>query len=344
MYSVALFRTAGVGDVVLATVAIDMIRQAEPLAEIHWFGRKNMLELVQHSFPFVHTHEIASDQSFQEHRRIIKEAATSYDVVIDLQKSLRTFLLGRWTAIHFHCPYFSWKKQSFQRTILVWQSRIRGRNSSLELFPGDLPNRYRAFADCVSFALQKMGKDIDPARFTPSIPLISSKKRSIALCLGSSYPAKELPLYKTEEILRYIRDEELADEVYFLGDGNKYTEAQALADKYPGKGLYHNLCGKTSLAEAGLILASAMFSMGNDSGLAHLSESVGTPALVFFGPTDERYGYRLHHAQSRIFSVTLGCRPCTKDGNAVCHYQDFKCFNAIPLEPVFEHMNLLCKA
>ncbi|HXC04481.1 MAG TPA: glycosyltransferase family 9 protein [Bacteroidia bacterium] len=346
MLVIALFRTAGVGDVVLATVAIDLIREAEPEAEIHWFGRKPMLDLIKGYYPFVHVHEILSSASFTAHCQVINGASSRFDLIIDLQKSLRTFLLGNWMANKFHCPYYSWKKQSLRRSALVWQSRIRGRKTVLELFPSSLKNRSQAFTACVILALQKQGKGsaLLSGRSIPKLPHNQIRTpKTIAICLGSSFSAKELPLYKTAELLRYILEQDLARKIYFLGDRNKHAEAEQLIASSGVPERFQNCCGQTSLPEAGDILATAAFSVGNDSGLAHLSESVGTPALVFFGPTDERFGYRMHLPLSKIFSVTLGCRPCTKDGNAVCRYKDYLCLHSIPLEPVFEHMLLLSK-
>jgi ADP-heptose:LPS heptosyltransferase len=50
-----------------------------------------------------------------------------------------------------------------------------------------------------------------------------------------------------------------------------------------------------SLAETAGVLQAAKFFLGNDSGLMHVSDAVGTRCAAFFGPTDERrtgpYGY-----------------------------------------------------
>jgi len=47
-----------------------------------------------------------------------------------------------------------------------------------------------------------------------------------------------------------------------------------------------DLAGRTSLAEVLGVVAEAELFVGNDSGLAHLSNAAGTPTTVVFGPTD----------------------------------------------------------
>ena len=47
-----------------------------------------------------------------------------------------------------------------------------------------------------------------------------------------------------------------------------------------------DLAGRTSLADVLGVVAEAELFVGNDSGLAHLSNAAGTPTTVVFGPTD----------------------------------------------------------
>jgi len=53
-----------------------------------------------------------------------------------------------------------------------------------------------------------------------------------------------------------------------------------------------------SLAETAGVLQASKFFLGNDSGLMHLADSVGTRCAAFFGPTDEKrtgpFGYWQH--------------------------------------------------
>ncbi|MGE0614726.1 MAG: glycosyltransferase family 9 protein [Bacteriovoracia bacterium] len=67
-------------------------------------------------------------------------------------------------------------------------------------------------------------------------------------------------------------------------------------------------------AETAAILGGAQAYVGGDTGLAHLAEAVGTPALVIFGPTAADAGFGPWRAGSQAIGSSLGCRPCGKDG------------------------------
>jgi heptosyltransferase II len=63
--------------------------------------------------------------------------------------------------------------------------------------------------------------------------------------------------------------------------------------------------------------------------LAHLSEAVRTPVLMFFGPTHQKFGYRPHHENSRVLAADISCRPCHKSGDTKCRYGDYACSSLI---------------
>lgn len=88
-----------------------------------------------------------------------------------------------------------------------------------------------------------------------------------------------------------------------------------------------------SLAETAGVLHAAKFFLGNDSGLMHLADSVGTRCAAFFGPTDEKrtgpYGYWQEISGSPRHLIlrragtapvwtlqTVGCNPPLKNAAA----------------------------
>jgi ADP-heptose:LPS heptosyltransferase len=96
--------------------------------------------------------------------------------------------------------------------------------------------------------------------------------------------------------------------------------------------------GKLTLPETGYALSFAKATISNDSGLAHLSESVNTPVAVLFGPTVEAFGFAPRMKQSKSFSSDLGCRPCSKHGQIACRFKDQRCFHDVSVDKVVEHI------
>jgi ADP-heptose:LPS heptosyltransferase len=73
-----------------------------------------------------------------------------------------------------------------------------------------------------------------------------------------------------------------------------------------------------NLRQAATVLSRSTGYLGNDTGLAHLAEAVGTRALVVLGPTTADMGFGPQGAESRPVGMKLWCRPCGKDGSH-CH-------------------------
>ncbi len=56
--------------------------------------------------------------------------------------------------------------------------------------------------------------------------------------------------------------------------------------------------------------------LSNDTGIAHLSQALGTKTFTFYGPTTPEVGFGPWHPHSLALQNPLFCRPCTKDGSA----------------------------
>ncbi len=96
-----------------------------------------------------------------------------------------------------------------------------------------------------------------------------------------------------------------------------------------------DLGGKTSLGELAAVLQRCDLFVGNDSGVAHLASSVGTPVIALFGPTDPRawgpFGGEewqvtgefadgvavLRSGPHRALKSEIACSPCIYRGHSL---------------------------
>ncbi len=96
-----------------------------------------------------------------------------------------------------------------------------------------------------------------------------------------------------------------------------------------------DLGGRTSLGELAAVLQRCTLFVGNDSGVAHLASSVGTPVVAVFGPTDVHawgpYGGAswetagefpngvavLNSGPHRALQTTIACSPCIYRGHTL---------------------------
>ena len=78
------------------------------------------------------------------------------------------------------------------------------------------------------------------------------------------------------------------------------------ATSTPIDGVDACLIGRTTLPEVASVIAASKLHLDNDSGLVHIAASVGTRALVVFGPTDAEYFAYPGHLTARA-SFCGGC-------------------------------------
>lgn len=332
--TIAIFRTGGIGDVILSTVSIRIVNEYLPNAKIIWFGRAETNDLIKSVFPNIDTYEISGNKSYIENFSIIKNSTEKIHGIIDLQHSARTVILGRLSSQYFKCKYTSWNKYSIARSLLVLQSKIRGRKFQFDLLKRELPNRYQAMANCTFAALKKLNLSCNNKRdFTPKLNTVGyQKENAIAICLGAKFSAKILPIDKIEQLVEHaIKDNEVKN-IYLIGDENQKINAALLISAFGTKINIRDLTGLTTLTHAAEVLQKCKFAIANDSALAHLSEAVGTRVLMFFGSTHQKFGYRPYLKGSKILAVDIGCRPCNKNGDTKCRYNDFACSSLLTNE------------
>jgi heptosyltransferase-2 len=97
----------------------------------------------------------------------------------------------------------------------------------------------------------------------------------------------------------------------------------------------HNLAGKTSLAEAIQIIASARSMVSNDSGLMHVAAAFGIPQVAIFGSSDPRHTPPLNSRAKVLWLKEmqgLDCSPCFKRECPLEGAANMRCLNEI--EPV----------
>lgn len=108
------------------------------------------------------------------------------------------------------------------------------------------------------------------------------------LCIGpgANWEKKIWPAEKFALAAQALSDE--FDALVLLGNkaDNRQAELVARRVRLPCA----NLCGRTTLLQAGAVMERMSLFLGNDSGLGHIAAAVNTPSFTLFGPgSPERY-------------------------------------------------------
>lgn len=359
-------RSTSIGDVVLATACIDLLKQIPAPVHITWVGRKPALQLVANAFPEIRCLDIDPDLS----NYADKVASELKDVhfVVDLQTNIRSKLICRALKKDYKIPSYGADKRSFDRGKMVMLSHLRGRRKAL---PADMHEtevyQYEMMLRTLRHALRKhlpleMVDGLDRMKACPSLigdhdPGETTWQKElkfgrwIAMAPGAAYETKRAPITLLQTVLELLhgqiqKDPLLSQEtigLLFVGNETERDIALSILDKVDWKGPVLNLAGKLNLWETSLALKEADALVCNDSALLHIAEAVGVPVAALFGPTVEAFGFPPWRAESKSFSANLGCRPCSKHGKQECRYGDKLCFGLIQPSQVVEHLRLVMK-
>ncbi len=166
------------------------------------------------------------------------------------------------------------------------------------------------------------------------------KKEFITIIPSASFPEKRWSPANFYQLIELSLNHPLLKKyslILLAGKNDDFCrEFDSLEQKYPDR--FFNLQGKTSLIESAQILKNGLLCVGNDTGLPHIAESVGTPSLFILGPTGEEFGFYPHLEESDFIGLKLWCRPCTTNGKGNCIRSERFCLTGITPAMVEERM------
>ena len=165
------------------------------------------------------------------------------------------------------------------------------------------------------------------------------------LAPGATYgSAKSWPLVRSMEFVK-IAMEDHGKRVVLLGDAAASKFAEGLArgldlhleqNLSGGHGLV-DLTGQTDLRQVVSILKSSQAFVGNDSGLMHLSASLGVPTVGVFGSSNPHWTSPKGERTAVVNAEGFECRPCYRKS---CNQKEF-CLDAVSAQSVWEKLDHL---
>jgi lipopolysaccharide heptosyltransferase I len=294
LHKILVIRLTSLGDVLLATPAVQAIRQGFPSATISWLAEGSVAGLLAHQDFVDHVIEFprAKLERSLKRGRLLQAARTfsafrrglgedEYDAVLDLHGIMKSAVLARMARagrrIGFDATFAkeaSWvvydeKIGGGDRRIhKVERSRLVSSFLGIERFPEpDLrtsPEEDRYIDDY----LERNG--IVSPLFVVN-PFCSR---------GSEFKRWELAKYG--ELIRRLGDETGATMMIVWGPGEE-AEAQRLKEKAGGRAV---LSCSTTVSQLLSLMKRTDLYVGGDTGVMHLAALAGVPVVAIFGPTD----------------------------------------------------------
>jgi ADP-heptose:LPS heptosyltransferase len=326
-------RLSSLGDVILSTSVLS-VRNPGELTHLpqqwDWIVAREFASLLR-GHPQIRT-LIEYDRStgLQGWLAVIRQVRSrshEYALAVDLHASLRSRLLRWLTVDRLHWRVFPkerWRIEGFFLFKSLWPRSLR---------PRAVVARSKGLLQRAPSSAPLEGPTLRHLLLEQNAAEEAFLAGSLALAPGSLWQGKE---WSNEGFALVIQElTRHGIEVVLLGSKGDRA-ARALAERFAGEARVKNRVGTLDLPEVARELARSTVLLGNDSGLAHLAESVGTPVVTLFGPTSPSQGFGPLHPRSRAVESPLWCRPCSKGGERCFRKgsRRYQCMRAITPDQV----------
>jgi ADP-heptose:LPS heptosyltransferase len=326
MDKILIIRLSSLGDVLLATPIVRALAKRYPYARVDFLTKAQYAPLLDQN-PFLRKVLRLEKGGMCELLRLRSTLRKEYDLVVDLHKNLRSFVL---TPLLIGPRVIRAPKHTILRQLLVrFKWNLMSDKPSIPL---------RNLEALRPFGVKDDGQGLDFFGDAGSIARAKdvltehrlTAKEAIGLAPGAKWFTKRWPLKNFIRILELLPDRRFI----LLGEDRETALGEEIARALPGRAV--NLMGRTDLQTAGEILRRCKALITNDTGLMHLGCAVKIPVVALFGSTRREFGFFPFRARSRVLEKELACRPCTTVGKDICKLGTLECLEGVAAQEVVD--------
>ena len=338
--------STGMGDAILSTPVLPVLRQGLPQAEIRLFCRAAWTPLFE------------NDPDLDG----LIVYAGKYRRFFSTLRALRTFAPELVVVLHGNdpdiLPLCAFSGARFIVRIPTTGTRHtsllsnRSRSSDASTLPGlhYIENRLRIL-DTLGLRTKGIegtaGTEATEGSLAPRIHLQATRAAEVVAQLRqriqsqhywvmhpcAADPYKVWPMAKARALLEQAR--QLWPQLAIVLTGSRHDAAtlQQLAQELDG---VFNTAGALDIAQTGAVLQQARCVLAPDTGVAHLAAALDTPVVALYAATDARLiGVRPRHAATVILQQPQTCTPCIEKR---CNYTGTTqhCMEQISLQSVLQ--------
>ena len=333
---ILIIRLSSIGDIVLATPLVRVVRARFPSSHIDFLVRKEYAELVRYNKNLNRIVEFDAKTGFSGLRTLKNQLrAEHYDLVLDIHNSLRSRYLRMLIGVKNIVVV---NKHIFARTMLVKfkKNYYRGLVSIVDRYIETM-NTFGVRNDHAG--LELLIPDEVRARVMKRMAVsgVDTHKKIIGFCPSAKHATKCWPQERFSQLGIRLLNQYDATILLFGGPADK-ERCSAIADVINGQtGIGHavDLSGELSLLETAAAVEFCTILVTNDSGLMHIASAMKKKLVAIFGSTVREFGFFPVGTESIIVERTgLYCRPCSHIGRSTCPEGHFRCMNEIHVEEI----------
>lgn len=298
------------GDVVLTTAALDLIKQNFPDTKITMLVKGVVKDsvidnpVVDEVIAFEYN---ARKSSFGKTYNIIKEIRRrNFDLAISFDRKLRPALITFAAGIPRRvCPTKIFE-QNKSRVPLLYTDVVE---MDYDLFSKPQAENFQEIVRRF-FKIEGHGKPQFPTKFSSNVEKLLSQipvdKIKIALCVKGTFPLKTYPKEYFAEVVNSLRQKYNAA-FFIIGAPNDKNYADEVIAEIGGNVL--NFCGETSLPDLAEIFRRADLFITVDTGAMHIAATTKIKTVAFFG-CSPIIRYSPINENSVVLSSNEPCCPC----------------------------------
>ncbi|MDD5638420.1 MAG: glycosyltransferase family 9 protein [Candidatus Pacebacteria bacterium] len=344
-YKIAILQTHHLGDIILATPAIKLLMENFPEAKITLITGSWNKDYIE-DFPFLNK-IIYFDNPFNDRRKynIFHKIKTIFSFLREIRKE-RYDLIVELSGYFFSQYYLPFLKADYKIgqvndpiNAITFSSFIFDK----KVISGRRKNEVQRDIDVIrklKFKIRKAPPLWYPATSEDEDEITYLLKQNkikgfVVIHAITPWKLRAWPKDKFAEVADWIIGNRNLD-VIFIGSEDEKKKINEIIKLMRTKKRQkaHNFAGLVTIKQLAALLKKAKLFLGNDSGIAHLTATTDTPAIVLFGPGDEkRWGHKKHI----IIRKNIDCYPCRQNlnrGRCVKGYKICKALQEISVERV----------
>ena len=330
---ILIIRFSSIGDIVLTTPVIRVLKTQVDNAEIHYATKARFSGLLQEN-PYVDKLHLLGDSLWGLIATLRKE---KFDYIIDLHHNLRTGLI----KLSLGARASSFNKIDWEKWLMV--------NFKINKLPSvHIVDRYLQAASVLGIKNDSLGLDYFmpgsdevPKEWIPP----THRAGFVAYAIGGQHYTKKLPVHRMIELCDKINRP-----IILLGGKEDFPQGErvrlffekniaaaemeeGLQSEFNKKTIVFNACGKYSLNQSASIVKQATHVFSHDTGMMHIAAAFKKEVISIWGNTIPLFGMYPYRTRFTVLENNkLDCRPCSKIGYDKCPKGHFKCMEKMAFD------------
>jgi len=333
-----LFMPNYIGDVLMVTPAIRILKKYVSSLETHVVIKQALLELID-SNPYVNN-VIVKISRWQTLKDIVRIKS---DYAILFRTTFFNSLVSKLSFV----KYSVGTNEEFSSIFLtetIKKDFFRPYRSECAILVEKFLNHIGIEAKILPDELKKIdffGWDTQEIKSSVEQKLtkfgIDTTKKLVVVSPFSTRKTKMLTIEQYVELVNLLNKKYKKDiEIIFVGDKNSIPFVNQIMYKLANNNICKSLCGELNLKELGYLLSISSYLISVDSGPAYISQAVSTKTIIIFTSTlPEKYGP--YNENVKIVYNPVLCSPCYKNE---CKIKNYKCIKQVDLNEIVDSVLL----